>query len=310
MKTILTNRIALALLAILSVIFFSCQKENSLSTESPVTEAEAQLYVDESNEAQASLDDVDDIAFTAAEEESMTSEASTGGRNFLPSFEELRLRVGSCATITVTPNDSTYPKSVLIDFGNGCLGPDGKWRKGKLELHFTAPIRQPNAVVTLRYIDFFLNRASIKGKKIFKNKITNGVHKFTILAVGIEVTYPNGRGYKYNGLKEVTQVAGMNTLLVRDDVYEIDGQATINKNFGPVIHIKTQTALVKKVICHWISNGVLEIKIQNRVFLLDYGYPNNGACDNKALLTWNTMRVSAINAINGWCDALPGLFGL
>ena len=287
MKTIITNQIALTLLAMFSVFIFSCQKENSLSTEAPVTEAEAQLYVDESSEAQASLDDVDDITFTAAEEESMASEAGTGGRNFLPTFEELRLRVGNCATITVTPNDSTYPKTVLIDFGNGCIGPDGKWRKGKLELHFTAPLRQPNAVVTLRYIDFFLNRASINGKKLFKNKSENGVNKFTIQAVGIEVTYPNGRGYKYNGMKEVTQVAGMNTRLVRDDVYEIEGRATINKNFGPVIHVKTLSPLVKKVICHWISNGVLEIKIQNRVFLLNYGYPNNGACDNLALLTWN-----------------------
>ena len=288
MKTTFINRITLALFAaILSLIFFSCQKENSSTTETPVSETEAKAYADESSDVQASLDDVDDIALTAADEESLTGGNETSGRNFLPTFEELRLRVGNCATITVTPNDSTYPKTVLIDFGNGCLGPDGKWRKGKLELHFTAPIRQHNAVVTLRYIDFFLNRANIKGKKIFKNTSANGVHQFTIQAVGIEVTYPNGRGYKYNGMKEVTQVAGMNTRPVRDDVYQIEGRATINLNNGPVILVKTQTPLVKKVICNWINKGILEIKIQDRVFLLDYGYPNNDACDNLALLTWN-----------------------
>jgi len=288
MKTISTNRIILALFAaIFSMILFSCQKENSLSTEPTLTESEAQLYADESSEAQASLDDGDDIALTAAEEEGMASSGGSGGRNYLPTFEELRRRIGDCATITVTPDDGSYPKTVLIDFGNGCLGADGKWRRGKLELHFTAPIRQPNAVVTLTYIDFFLNRASIKGKKIFKNKSENGVIKFTIQAVGIEVTYPNGRGYKYNGMKEVTQVRGMNTNTVRDDVYEIEGQATINLHNGPVIHVKTDTPLIKKVACHWISKGVLEIKIQNKVFLLDYGYPNNGECDNLALLTWN-----------------------
>ena len=288
MKTISTNRIILALFAaIFSMILFSCQKENSLSTEPTLTESEAQLYADESSEAQASLDDGDDIALTAAEEEGMASSEGSGGRNYLPTFEELRRRIGDCATITVTPDDGSYPKTVLIDFGNGCLGADGKWRRGKLELHFTAPIRQPNAVVTLTYIDFFLNRASIKGKKIFKNKSENGVIKFTIQAVGIEVTYPNGRGYKYNGMKEVTQVRGMNTNTVRDDVYEIEGQATINLHNGPVIHVKTDTPLIKKVACHWISKGVLEIRIQNKVFLLDYGYPNDGRCDNLALLTWN-----------------------
>jgi hypothetical protein len=287
MKTISLKLITLAAMsAFFSVILFSCQKENSLSTEPVVSESEAQLYADESSEAQASLDDGDDIALTAAEEEGLASGGGSNGRNFLPTFEELRMRIGDCATITVTPDDGSYPKTVLIDFGNGCLGRDGKWRKGKLELHFTAPIRQPNAVVTLTYIDFFLNRASIKGKKIFKNKSENGVVKFTIQAVGIDVTYPNGRGYKYNGMKVVTQVRGMNTNTVRDDVYEIEGQATINPHNGPVIHVKTDT-LIKKVVCHWISKGVLEIKIQNKVFLLDYGYPNNGECDNLALLTWN-----------------------
>ena len=295
MKTNVTNRIALALFtALFSVILFSCQKENSFDTEVTVTETEAQSIADESTEAQSNLDEVDDIALTAAGEENMTPGAGSAGRNLLSGFEALRLRLGTCATITVTPNDSTYPKTVLIDFGNGCQGPDGKWRKGKLELHFTAPIRQPNAVVTLRYIDFFLNRASIKGKKIFKNKSENGVHQFTIQAIGIEVTFPNGRGYKYNGIKEVTQVEGMNTATLRDDVYEIEGRATINKNFGPEIHVKTKTPLVKKVACHWISNGILKIQIQNRVFLLDYGYPNNGDCDNLVLLTWdngNKQRV-------------------
>jgi len=282
------NRITIFSLAVLFLSFlFSCQKENSLNSEPVVSEADAQIYSEESTEAQASLDDGDDVALTAAEEESLASTGETSGRNYLPGFEELRLRIGNCATITVTPNDSTYPKTVLIDFGNGCLCPDGKWRKGKLELHFTAPIREYNAVVTLTYIDFFLNRVSIEGKKIFKNKSENGVKKFTIQAVGMQVTYPNGRGYKYNGMKEVTQVRGMDTRIIRDDVYEIEGQATINLNNGPVIHVKTNDPLVKRVACHWISNGVLEIKIQNKVFLLDFGFPNDGDCDNKALLTWN-----------------------
>ena len=59
MKTIITNRITIALFtALLSVIFFSCQKEASFTTEQPLTEEESQLYAEESNEAQASLDDV------------------------------------------------------------------------------------------------------------------------------------------------------------------------------------------------------------------------------------------------------------
>jgi hypothetical protein len=70
-------------------------------------------------------------------------------------------------------------------------------------------------------------------------------------------------------------------------VYEIEGRAKIEFNNGTTIHLNTETALTKKVACPWISNGVLKIKINDRVLFLDYGYPNNGDCDNKALLTWN-----------------------
>jgi hypothetical protein len=54
-----------------------------------------------------------------------------------------------------------------------------------------------------------------------------------------------------------------------------------------VIKLDTDTPLVKKVACPWISDGTLKIKINGYQLGLDYGAPNNGDCDNKAMLTWN-----------------------
>ena len=134
----------------------------------------------------------------AAEEE---GDASTYGRpadtvSFL-TFEELRLRLGPCATITVTPNDSTYPKTITIDFGDGCICADGKFRKGAIILHLTGPIRRRGSVLTITFRDFYLNRAHIEGTKIVSNLSENGNIKFTVQVVGGKVTFPNGRGYQY-----------------------------------------------------------------------------------------------------------------
>lgn len=80
-----------------------------------------------------------------------------------------------------------------------------------------------------------------------------------------------------------------------DDVYTITGNSTTTFNNNHlVIKLNTESPLVKKVACPWISNGILKIKINDRVFLLDYGAPNNGDCDNKALLTWNNGNNSRI----------------
>ena len=79
----------------------------------------------------------------------------------------------------------------------------------------------------------------------------------------------------------------MDTRIVRDNVFEITGESKTEFNNGLVIKLNTVDPLIKKVICPWISDGTLKIQINNRILKLDYGFPSNGDCDNKALLTWN-----------------------
>jgi hypothetical protein len=285
MKIISINRITIAAFAVLMTSFlFSCQKEGSLSnSNTAVTEEDAAVYSDESVQAEASFDDVEDIGMTAAEEEGTVSAAN--GRLF--PFLELRDRLGPCATISVTPDDTTYPKTITIDFGAGCLCRDGKFRKGAIVIHLTGPIRRSGSVMTITFVDFYLNRAHIEGTKTISNLSENGNIKFTVQVTGGKLTFPNGRGYQYTGLKYVHQVEGGNTRIVRDDIYAIEGRSKTEFNNGVTIVLNTETALVKKVACPWISKGVLKVKINDRVLFLDYGAPNDGDCDNKALLTWN-----------------------
>jgi hypothetical protein len=294
MKTLSLNRVIIAALAVMLTTFFvSCQKENSLNnsqTES-VSEEQATSYADESTQAEASFDDVEDVSMIAAEEEgdaSMYGRPGDENNRLVPTFEALRLRLGPCATITVSPDDSTYPKTIKIDFGpDGCLCRDGKFRRGAIVIHLTAPIRRPGAVMTITFVDFYLNRAHLEGTKVVSNFSENGVVKFTVEVVGGKVTFPSGRGYKYQSIKYVKQIEGSDTRMIRDDVYSIQGKSHTEFNGGLTITLNTEKPLIKKVACHWISDGLLKIKINSRVLFLDYGAPNNGDCDNKALLTWN-----------------------
>lgn len=284
MKLISINRITLAMLLLFATIIYSCKKEGSTTTQT-TTEEEAVTYADESAQAEASFDDVEDISQLAAEEEGIVS-TTPGGRVF--PFVQLRLRLGNCAIITVSPNDSTYPKTVTIEFpGNGCWCADGKHRKGKITLHFTGPIRHPGSVLTITLTDFYLNRAHIEGTKVISNLSANGAIKFTVQVVGGKVTFPNGRGYKYEGMKYVAQIDGDRTNNPLDDVYKIEGRSKTEFNNGLTVNLNTESPLIKKVACRWINDGELKIKINDRVFFLDYGAPSNGDCDNKALLTWN-----------------------
>lgn len=295
MKTTSLQRIFPLCLAVFLSAFLvtSCQKE--VSSIPTVTEAEAVTLSDETTQAESSLDDAGELAFTAAEEEGNAGgfgvegvAGITAGRRYLPAFLELRGRIGDCATITVTPNDSTYPKTINIDFGDSCRGRDGRVRKGKMIIDFTGPVRRPGSVVTLRLENFYVNGAHIEGTTTYTNLSVPPVHKWSIAVTGGRVTFPNGRGYSYEGSKTFTQVEGMLTGECRDDVYEITTRSRTEFNSGKVVTLSTEQTLVKKAACHWISAGKLKITVNDRVLYLDFGYPNNGDCDNKALLTWNS----------------------
>ena len=300
MKTFSLNRITIALSAIFlsTLIFISCQKENSMPANNAdgLTDEQAAFYSDESARAEASFDDADNVAFIAADEEGNAggfgfegrSASGVAGRPYLPRFFELRQRIGDCATITVTPNDSTYPKTVTIDFGDSCVGNDGKVRKGKMVLHFTAPVRHPGSVVTLTFVNYYVNNIHIEGTKIFRNlSEPPALIKWSIETLNGKVTFPNGRGYMYDGIKTVKQIAGMNTNTVLDDVFQITGNSKTVFNNGLTIKLRVLDPIIKKVVCPWRSEGTLGIQINNRELKLDYGFPNNANCDNKALLTWN-----------------------
>jgi hypothetical protein len=277
MKKFSINRISIAALTfIVASMLFSCQKDVSSTSNTPVTEEQATTYSEESSQAEASFDDAEDVATTAADEEGNASEYGINGRLFHPLFTELRAAIGDCADITITPNDSTYPKTITIDFGNGCLGRDGKFRSGAIIVHLTAPFR-----------DYYVNRVHLEGTKTISNLSEPPIHKWSVQVVGGKVTFPTGRGYSYQSIKTKTQVEGMDTRIVLDDVYEITGRSQTEFNSGLTITLNTETPLVKKVACPWISDGKLKIKINDRVLYLDYGFPTGGQCDNKALLTWN-----------------------
>jgi len=293
MKLLSFNRVSIAALAILlSFSFYSCKKESSNNPGPAVSEQDAASYSEESTQADASYDDVQDISMIAAGEESV--EAAPNGR-YSPVFDVLRARIGLAATITVSPNDSTYPKTITIDFGgSSAVCTDGKFRKGVIIIYLTGPILRSGSVMTITLQDFYLNGVHVEGTKTISNLSEDAAIKFTIQVTGGKVTYPGGRGYRHESLKYVTQVAGAGTKTCLDDVYHIEGTGKTEFTNGVIITHNTESALVKKIACPWITEGVLKITINDRVLLLDYSAPNSGDCDNKALLTWNSGASSKL----------------
>ena len=274
-----------------SVALVSCQKDSSLQNPA-VSEDEAMTATEENTAADAEYDDVAEIGLSAgadleaeaSDNGTATQSVNDGGLGVrVHLFEDLQFKIGPCTKIEVSPNDSTFPKRVIINYGDGCICRDGKFRKGAIVLHFTGPIRRSGSVLTITFRGYYVNRVHIEGTKTIKNMSENGIHKYATLVENGKVTWPNGRGFTYEGAKIVTQVRGMETRTIRDDVYSIEGRnKTVYAN-GTVVIKNTETPLIKPVACAWIVKGILKVKINDRVLYIDFG---NGDCDNKATLKW------------------------
>lgn len=287
MKCRISAAIALFFLMTLSVV--SCKKDNSAQT--PVSDSDAQTMSQEDANAEGEYDNITELGLAAGAD--MEAGAVDNGRIAtdgntsrirLDLFVNLALKLGPCVTITAEPNDSTFPKTVTINYGDGCVCKDGKTRKGSVVLYFTGPIRKSGSVLIITLKDFYVNRAHIEGVKTITNLSANGAIKYSVTIDGGKVTWPNGRGFTYEGTKTVTQIEGASTLTCADDVYSIEVRTQLKYANGITVTKNTETPLIKPVACDWTEAGKLKITINDRVLYIDFGTAGN--CDNKALLIW------------------------
>jgi hypothetical protein len=270
----------------------SCKKDNSIAdpaidnaTEDAVTLAATQ----EEAETDAVYDDVFNI--TGSMNSSQVGEdlglgglmpgAFSNGRDLTPDS------AARCYTITVVPSiPHVFPKTVTIDFGSGCLGRDGKYRKGKIVSIYTAPMPVPGSKVSTTFIGYSVDSFKVEGTHITENTSTSNMQGWKNTVLNGKITNTNtNRWRQWNSLKQVTQVEGNGTPgFPLDDVYRITGGARGSNSAGHTWASTILDPLIKKFTCRWIVKGTVKIIRDGREALLDYG---NGTCDNDAVIYIN-----------------------
>jgi len=192
---------------------------------------------------------------------------------------------GDCPTVTADPDWQTYPRTVTIDFGDGCEGPHGRIRKGQIVVTLTDNMINEGAVRTATFVDFYIDDAHIEGTRTLTNLgyDDNGNITLSRVVAGGHITLPNGNEASWESDVVMTQIEGGDTpLLFIDNVFEITGTASGVNRKGKAYSIQIVEPLVKKKICPWFVSGVMTLTVDNVDVTLNYG---DGTCDKKAILT-------------------------
>jgi hypothetical protein len=189
----------------------------------------------------------------------------------------------SCAVVTMDPQTTTFPKTFYVNFGDGCTT-NSITRKGKLKITFSGYITETGSTMTVERVGYSVNGNKVEGKIVYKNTTTSpNVPQWTRTITDGKFTDNKGEIYLNSGTHTVKQTAGVSTLPLDDNTYEMtEGTHTVTKANGAKITLTVLESIIKKQSCDYVSKGQLKVESTFLNGVIDYG---NGDCDNKATYT-------------------------
>ncbi len=277
------------------LLLTSCKKEINNTTDDSVI-VETQMASEDDAEADVVYDGVFDNVMGVDEEVGLGGGIGVFGSANQVDDKDGEVEPGTpfgvdsvtrCFTITRVPNTpGIFPKTITLNFGNGCTGRNGKTRRGKIITVYTGRMIAPGSEATTTFDGFYVDSVHVQGVHRIKNNSTAAVRIFTRTVVGGKLSKPSGNFIQWNATHTNTQTAGLGTPnFPLDDEFRITGFAEGQNKRG--VRLLTWSRLIvnslqKKFTCRWFGSGTVRITRNGNAAILDYG---NGSCDNQAIIT-------------------------
>lgn len=221
-------------------------------------------------------------------------------------FEQLNLAVDSpldqktiaswklsgtiCANVTLSPVGTVFPKTLTIDYGTGCTGPEGKVRSGKIVAEFSGNFLDESSIAVLNFDNFSTGQYKLSGTHTITNTgvDASGNFMFTEALRNAVLSWGDQTiRWKADLVRTWTEGAATNFIAngaegVNDDVFLLSGSATGNDSNTHPFTLEITTPLVLQTGCKYIKEGILSIFPANfNEGKVDYG---TGTCDKQATM--------------------------
>ncbi len=189
-----------------------------------------------------------------------------------------------CADITKDDEN----KMITIDFGEGCEGPGGRIRAGKIIISYNDHRLVPGAFREATFDGFSVDGVLVEGTRRVENisESLDDDPTFSITLTGGKLTFEDETTVTRQAAITRTWLRANNPL---DDEAEVEGNASGSRRDGITYSMEIIERLVYKRAC-WARgvfvpvSGVKQFTSGENVAILDYG---NGECDYLATVTIN-----------------------
>lgn len=260
-------------MCVIAFAIVACERDERFSQ--GTDEEEEQTLESASTSEEAS----DDVLEVVAQTE--TQMAATGGR-----------RNSACGVVTKDVEN----KIVTIDFGDGCVGPYGRERSGKIIVAYSGVVGDSLANRVITFENYFVNNKGVTGTIELRDIEINdaGNLQSTKKLIDLKVSFPNGEYVVFNGARTRELVSGYADNDPSNNVYRITGTVSGQSTTGRSFTHEITTPIVANWACAAEGNfarvsGVVEMTALGgyvaRKRIVNYG---DGECDN--IITITTSR--------------------
>lgn len=258
--------------SIVILSFISCQKDTSTFEQASVNIADDDAVSDAVFE---------DIYSTTDNAEIILDELSKSGDS-----KSMVVLADSCPTITITqPGPGVWPKTITIDFGEGCTGLYDNSRSGKIIIVVSGPRLEVGTIRTVTFEDYYFNGIKVEGTKVVENTGYNNNQNlvFSVTLTDGKLTLPDGKFIERSFIHQREWIAGLLTKNIWDDECLITGTAHGTTIEGVEYNNTITTALHWQRTCFFLVSGVVKIEREGKQDVeINYG---TGDCDAKAVVT-------------------------
>jgi len=194
------------------------------------------------------------------------------GRNFPP-----------CATVTVDSDD--FPKTITVDYTEGCVGRMGLAKKGTLTIEMSDTITNEGAVYVVTFSNVNFGNRTIEKTVTYTNEGQNDEGNWVISYEMLSTTSFTKEEETFVIVRDFTGskewLAGFDTPECTDDQFLRNGAGSITVN-EELKFERTVTDLFIDRACKYPLSGVIDITRGEESMSIDFG---TGECDNIALVT-------------------------
>ena len=265
------------------ILFQACNDEDPEAT-TISTEEELDI-VENGSEAETAVDE--DLQIM---DQAVAETAASGGRIAGDSI---------CATVI----RDEVAKTITLDFGDGCIGPYGRERSGKIIITYGGTFDDEMANRVITFENYYVNNKNITGAILLRDINRNAAGNITGTRALEDYTihYPDGNTFVINGSTTREWLEGEGDGIISNNVFRItgayEGVSTRGRGFTHTI----VEPIVVDFSCRASGgfarvSGVKEMVIngidRNRTRTVDFG---DGTCDNEFTVTINN-KVYTITA--------------